>query len=59
MITYDGVSANILNKGALPNPDSICIRQPGENSFVNADFLHTQDPKHWHPSTDSKDFNCQ
>jgi parallel beta-helix repeat protein len=57
-IMYDGVSTNILNKGTKVNPDSICIRQPGENVFVNADFLNIQTPAKWKPETDITPYNC-
>jgi parallel beta-helix repeat protein len=57
-IMYDGISTNILNHGAVPNPDSLCIRQTGENIFVNADFLNITKPAQWHPTTDASAYNC-
>lgn len=58
-IMYDGISTNLLNKGTKANPDSICIKQPGENMFVNADFLNVANPKKWHPTTDVTAYVCQ
>jgi parallel beta-helix repeat protein len=57
-IMYDGISTNILNHGSQPNPDSLCIRQTGDNVFVNADFLNITNPAKWHPSTDGAIYNC-
>jgi parallel beta-helix repeat protein len=59
MIMYDGVSSNLLAKQTAVNPDSLCIKQPGENIFINADFLHIADPKQWKPSLDMKPYTCQ
>jgi parallel beta-helix repeat protein len=58
-IMYDGISTNVLTKGAKPNPDSICIQQPGDNVFVNADFLNIGDPSQWKPNIDMTHFNCK
>jgi parallel beta-helix repeat protein len=58
MIVYDGISSNILNNGSLQNPDSICIRQAGNNLFVNVNALQMES-KDWRPSTDMTAFNCQ
>src|SRR6478735_7945955 len=44
-ILYDGISTNILTNGSAPNPDSLCIKQTGENIFVNADLLQINDAK--------------
>ncbi|PWU01986.1 MAG: hypothetical protein C5B52_06270 [Bacteroidetes bacterium] len=57
-IMYDGISSNILNQGTKANPDSLCIRQEGDNIFVNADLLNMSKPTKWHPSTDWKDYSC-
>ncbi|MHA4811679.1 parallel beta-helix domain-containing protein [Flavitalea flava] len=57
-IMYDGISSNLLNKGTKANPDSICIKQPGENMFVNADFLNVTNPKKWHPTTEMAAYTC-
>jgi parallel beta-helix repeat protein len=57
-IMYDGISKNILTKGNAANPDSICIQQPGENMFVNADFINITNPKKWHPNTDMVPYTC-
>ena len=51
-IMYDGISTNILTHGVQPNPDSLYIRQTGDNIFVNADFLNISKPAQWRPSTD-------
>ncbi|MGJ7030152.1 parallel beta-helix domain-containing protein [Niabella hirudinis] len=59
LIMYDGISTNILTKKVEANPDSICIRQPGDNVFVNADFLNIEKPASWKPSTDMRAFVCQ
>lgn len=58
-ILYDGISTNIISNGKTANPDSICIQQSGDNIFVNADFLHIQDQKNWHPTTDITPFGCK
>jgi len=58
LIMYDGISTNILNQGTKANPDSICIRQTGDNIFVNADLLNMANPAQWHPSTDWKIYSC-
>jgi len=55
---YDGISTNILNQGTKANPDSICIRQTGDNIFVNADLLNMANPAQWNPSTDWKIYSC-
>ena len=57
-IMYDGVSKNMLTNGTVANPDSICIKQTGDNMFVNADFMHLSDPKNWHPDTNMNPFVC-
>ncbi|HEX5026430.1 MAG TPA: parallel beta-helix domain-containing protein [Agriterribacter sp.] len=57
-IMYDGVSTNILNKGTKINPDSICIQQPGDNVFVNADMLNMNNGA-WKPSTDIAAYSCK
>ena len=57
-IMYDGISTNILNQGKQVNPDSLCIRQTGDNVFVNADLLNMAKQRQWHPSTDWKIYNC-
>lgn len=57
-IMYDGISTNLLTHGTQPNPDSICIRQKGDNIFVNADFLNITKPAQWKPSTDCAAYNC-
>ncbi|PWT71240.1 MAG: hypothetical protein C5B59_18540 [Bacteroidetes bacterium] len=57
-IMYDGISSNILNKGSQSNPDSLCIRQQGDNLFVNADFLQISNPAKWNPTTDWKAYGC-
>lgn len=59
LIMYDGISSNILTGGTTANPDSICITQPGENMFVNADFLNIQHADKWHPNTDMQPFTCK
>jgi hypothetical protein len=58
-ILYDGISTNIINNGNVPNPDSLCIKQSGDNVFVNADLLHIQDPKNWKPNTVTDPFVCK
>lgn len=57
-ILYDGVTTNIINKGNAPNPDSICIKQPGTNIFVNADIVRINS-KDWHPNTDINPYTCK
>jgi parallel beta-helix repeat protein len=57
-IMYDGISTNILSHGTKPNPDSLCIRQTGDNVFVNADFLNMSNPSKWHPGTDWTMYKC-
>ncbi|SDC47942.1 parallel beta-helix domain-containing protein [Niabella drilacis] len=59
LIMYDGISTNVLTKKTEANPDSICIRQTGDNVFVNADFLNIEKPAAWKPSTDMRAFVCQ
>jgi parallel beta-helix repeat protein len=49
-IMYDGITSNILTKGTAANPDSICIKQPGDNVFVNADFLNIAKPENCKPN---------
>ncbi len=58
-IMYDGISSNILTKGTTANPDSICIDQPEDNLFVNADFLNISNPKNWKPITDITPYICK
>ena len=58
-IMYDGISTNLLTHGTQPNPDSLCIRQAGDNIFVNADFLNIAKPAQWHPGTDWAAYHCQ
>ena len=58
-IMYDGISTNLLTHGSQPNPDSLCIRQAGDNIFVNADFLNISKPAQWHPTTDWSAYHCQ
>jgi parallel beta-helix repeat protein len=58
-IMYDGISTNILNKGNGANPDSICIQQPGDNVFVNADFLNIGKPAQWKPNNNMAPFECK
>lgn len=58
-IMYDGISSNILKKGTKANPDSICIEQPADNVFVNADFLNIGKPAQWKPNNDIAPFNCR
>lgn len=57
-IMYDGISKNILTKQAVSNPDSICIKQTGDNIFVNADFLNMGNPAKWHPDTNIAAYIC-
>lgn len=58
-ILYDGINSNLLTQGTALNPDSLCIDQPGENIFVNADFLNIGNPKNWKPNTNSSPFICK
>jgi parallel beta-helix repeat protein len=58
-ILYDGISTNILTNGTAVNPDSLCIRQSGDNIFVNADLLQINDPKKWNPGVDVGPFVCK
>ena len=58
-IMYDGISKNIITKETAANPDSICIKQTGDNLFVNADFLNIGNPAKWHPNTDVNPFVCK
>ncbi|SMD06286.1 parallel beta-helix domain-containing protein [Pedobacter nyackensis] len=58
-IMYDGISNNILTKGTGVNPDGICIKQTGDNLFVNADFLNISNPKNWKPNTDITPYLCK
>ena len=59
LIMYDGISTNLLTKQTTPNPDSLCIQQPGDNIFVNADFLNISNPKIWHPNTEVSAYECK
>lgn len=59
LILYDGITTNILTNGSAVNPDSICIRQPGDNIFVNGDFANVNNPKKWHPDTAMAAYRCQ
>lgn len=59
LIMYDGISSNVLTKGTAANPDNICIRQAGENVFVNADFLNISKPENWKPNTNMAPFTCK
>jgi parallel beta-helix repeat protein len=58
-IMYDGFSTNLLNKGEKANPDSICIQQPGDNIFVNADFINMSKSAQWKPLTDMSTYTCK
>ena len=58
-IMYDGFSSNILTGGTDVNPDSICIKQDGDNVFVNADFINMTKPDKWHPDTNMAAFFCK
>lgn len=55
LILYDGVSSNIISKGAAPNPDSIYIQQSEPNLFVNADLVRIG-TKDWNPNTNAAPF---
>ena len=57
-ILYDGITTNIITKGTAANPDSICIKQTGENLFVNGDLLNISNPKNWSPNTNIAPFLC-
>lgn len=59
LIMYDGISSNILTNGTAANPDQICIRQSGENMFVNADFLNIGKPANWKPNTNMAPYVCK
>ncbi|WP_316745743.1 parallel beta-helix domain-containing protein [Pedobacter gandavensis] len=59
LIMYDGITSNILTQGTALNPDSICIKQPGDNVFVNADFLNIANPAKWKPNTNISPFQCK
>lgn len=59
LIMYDGITSNVLTKGTALNPDSICIKQPGDNVFVNADFLNIANPAKWKPNTNFSPFQCK
>ncbi|MCX2450996.1 right-handed parallel beta-helix repeat-containing protein [Pedobacter sp. PLR] len=59
LIMYDGITSNILTQGTALNPDSICIKQPGDNVFVNADFLNIANPAKWKPNTNFSPFQCK
>lgn len=58
-IMYDGFSTNILSGGKNANPDSICINQPGDNVFVNSDFIDMAHAEKWHPDTKMTAFICK
>lgn len=58
-ILYDGVTSNIMTQGTEPNPDQVCINQPGENMFVNADFANVKDPANWKPNSNVQPFECK
>jgi parallel beta-helix repeat protein len=58
-IMYDGISSNILTKGTASNPDGICIKQEGDNLFVNADFLNISNPQSWKPNTNIAPYICK
>lgn len=58
-ILYDGVTSNIMTQGTTPNPDQVCINQPGENMFVNADFANVNDPAKWKPNSNVQPFECK
>lgn len=57
-IVYDGISTNVITQEKKINPDSICIQQPGENLFVNADGMNIGTPA-WKPGTDMQPFICK
>jgi parallel beta-helix repeat protein len=58
-ILYDGITTNIITKGTTANPDSICIKQTGENLFVNGDLLNISNPKVWKPNTNITPYLCR
>ncbi len=58
-ILYDGISTNVITRGTMANPDSICIAQPGDNVFVNGDLLNISDQKKWKPNTIIAPFECK
>lgn len=58
-ILYDGINSNILTQGSGLNPDSLCIDQPGDGIFVNADFGNMGNPQNWKPNTNSAPFVCK
>jgi parallel beta-helix repeat protein len=58
-VLYDGISTNILTNGTAVNPDSLCIKQSGDNIFVNADLMSIGDPKKWNPGVDVTPFVCK
>ncbi len=58
LIMYDGISTSLISHSTKVNPDSICIRQTGDNIFVNADFLNMSNPAKWHPGTDWALYSC-
>ncbi|SDS92633.1 parallel beta-helix repeat-containing protein [Mucilaginibacter mallensis] len=58
-IMYDGISSNVLTKNTTANPDSICIKQTGDNVFVNADFFNIMNPKKWQPNTNMAAYTCK
>lgn len=58
-ILYDGVTSHIMTQGTTPNPDQVCINQPGENMFVNADFANVKDPAKWKPNSNVQPFECK
>lgn len=58
-IMYDGFSSNILTGAKGANPDSICISQPGDNVFVNSDFINMAHPEKWRPDTNMAPFTCK
>jgi len=57
-ILYDGISTNIITNGKAANPDSICIKQPGENIFANGDFINITQPAKWKPNTNIAPYTC-
>ncbi|MDR6845244.1 parallel beta-helix domain-containing protein [Flavobacterium granuli] len=59
LITYDGISTNILKNENKENPDKICINETEENIFVFADFLNITKPEMWNPSTNVAAYNCK
>jgi len=58
LITWDGITTNILTGGKAVNPDSLCISQQQPNQFVNADALNIGKPS-WKPSTDVTPYVCK